>query len=347
MTLYCERPVYPGVMEKLTEHDWRYNGQRLMSYGAMLNLLYGGRGVGKTFFFKVWCLLVAKGETVWMRRYENEINDARDKFCEDLISGGFITEDMDIEIEGNTILLNGEPRIHFVALSISMKKKSVPYPNVNWIVFDEFIETRVNRNYLPNEAEMLLEFISTVNRYRPDRQEVRTFLIGNKVSWFNEYTAYFHIEPFEGQYKTFKDGLICVENYANRDFEDKMKQTRFGRLISGTKYEKYAIENQSLRDTADFIKKRPKQSWLKVCIRVGPDTFGIWTDGEKLYFSTDFDPNKRTYADREDLHEKEIALKSGEPPITWLLDFHRLGMLCFDTGGCKTVALNLMMTYFR
>ena len=120
-------------MEKLTEHDWRYNGQRLMSYGAMLNLLYGGRGVGKTFFFKVWCLLVAKGETVWMRRYENEINDARDKFCEDLISGGFISEDMDIEVEGNTILLNGEPRIHFVALSISMKKKSVPYPNVNWI----------------------------------------------------------------------------------------------------------------------------------------------------------------------------------------------------------------------
>lgn len=334
-------------MERLTEHKWRYNGQKLMSYGAMLNLLYGGRGVGKTFFFKVWCLLVAKGETVWMRRYENEINDARDKFCEDLISGGFISDDMDIEIDGNTVLLNGEPRIHFVALSISMKKKSVPYPNVNWIVFDEFIETRVNRSYLPNEAEMLLEFISTVNRYRPDRQEVRTFMIGNKTSWFNEYTSYFHIEPFEGQYKTFKDGLICVENYANRDFEDRMKQTRFGRLISGTKYEKYAIENQSLRDTTDFIKKRPKQSWLKVCIRVGSDTFGIWTDGEKLYFSIDFDPSKRTYADREDLHEKEIALKSGEPPITWLLDFHRLGMMFFDTGACKTVALNLMMTYFR
>ena len=47
----------------------------------------------------------------------------------------------------------------------------------------------------------------------------------------------------------------------------------------------------------------------------------------------------------EDL--KKIALKSGEPPITWLLEFHRLGMLCFDTGGCKTIAINLMMTYFR
>ena len=183
MTKYDEKPFYPDVMKKLTEHPWRYNAQRLMSYGAMLNLLYGGRGVGKTFFFKVWCLLVAKGETVWMRRYENEIRDACDKFCEDLISEGYIDDSMQIEQEGNTILLNGEPRIHFVALSISMKKKSVPYPNVNWIVFDEFIETRVNRNYLPNEAEMLLEFISTVNRYRPDRQEVRTFLIGNKVSW--------------------------------------------------------------------------------------------------------------------------------------------------------------------
>ena len=106
MTLYCERPVYPWVMPKLTRDDWRYDASKLMSYGAMLNLLYGGRGVGKTFFFKVWCLLVAKGETVWMRRYENEIRDACDKFCEDLISEGFITEDMEIEQDGNTILLN-------------------------------------------------------------------------------------------------------------------------------------------------------------------------------------------------------------------------------------------------
>ena len=67
MTLYCERPNYPWVMPKLTEEPWRYNALQLMSYGAMLNLLYGGRGVGKTFYFKVWCLFVAKGETVWMR----------------------------------------------------------------------------------------------------------------------------------------------------------------------------------------------------------------------------------------------------------------------------------------
>ena len=347
MTLYCERPNYPGVMQHLTASGFYYDGGPVMSHGAMLNLLYGGRGTGKTFYFKVWCLLAAKGETVWMRRYENEIIDARDKFVEDIVSSGFMPETAEVEWRGNTIWLDGEPRIHFVALSVSMKKKSVPYPNVNWIIFDEFIETRVNRNYLPNEAEMFLEFVSTVNRYRSDRQEVRAFLIGNKVSWFNEYTAYFHIEPFEGQFKTFKDGLICVENYENREFEEKMKQTKFGRLISGTKYEKYAIENQALRDTSDYIKRRPKESWLKVCVRVGPDTFGIWTDGELLYFSMDNDPHKRRYADREDLREAEIALKSGEPPITWLLEFHRLGMLRFDNGWCKTTALNLMMTYFR
>ena len=46
MTLYNEKPSFPGIMEKLTEHPWRYNAQRLMSYGSMLNLLYGGRGVG-------------------------------------------------------------------------------------------------------------------------------------------------------------------------------------------------------------------------------------------------------------------------------------------------------------
>lgn len=347
MTLYCERPNYKWVMPKLTENPLYYNGMPMMSFNAMLNLLYGGRGVGKSFYFKVWTLLCATGETVWMRRYDNEIRDAQDKFLEDLISNGFITEEMDLKYEGNVLYLNGEARIHFVALSVSMKKKSVPYPNVNWIVFDEFIETRVNRSYLPKEEEMLLEFISTVNRYRPDRPEVRTFLIGNKTSWFNPYTAFFRIEPFEGQFKTFKDGLVCVENYENREFENAMKRTRFGQLIAGTKYEAYAIENESLRDKTDFIVRRPKTSWCRVNIRIGAQTFGLWTDGNKLYFSEDYDPTRRTYADREDLQVRELALKTNEPPVTWLMRFHEIGMLCFDNGLCKTKALEIMLQYWR
>lgn len=347
MTLWNERPDYKWVMPKLTQDPFWYNGQEMLSRNGMLNLLYGGRGTGKSFYFKVWTLLAAKGETVWVRRYENEIRDAQDKFCEDLISNGFIGEDMEVEHKGNTIWLDGEPRIHFVALSVSMKKKSVPYPNVNQIIFDEFIETRVNRNYLPNEAEMLLEFISTVNRYRPDRPEVRTFLIGNKVSWFNAYTAYFKIEPFEGRYKTYNNGLVVVENYENRDFEEKMKQTRFGQLIAGTKYAQYAIENQALRDSSDFIVRRPKDSWLRVNVRVGPDTYGIWTDGGRLYFSEDHDDTHRTYAGREDLREMEIVLKSNEPPVTWLQEFNNLGLLCYDNGLCKSAAMQIMLQYWK
>lgn len=347
MTLWNERPDYKWVMPKLTKDPFWYNGAKMLSRNAMLNFLYGGRGTGKSFYFKVWCLLAAKGETVWMRRYENEITDAYSKFVDDLQSAGYITEQMDIEFEGNTILLDGVPRIHFVALSISMKKKSVPYPNVNQIIFDEFIETRVNHKYLPNEPELLLEFISTVNRYRPDRPEVRTFLIGNKVSWYNDYTAYYGIEPFEGQYKMFKDDLICVENYENREFEEKMKQTRFGRLIAGTKYAAYAIENQSLRDTNDFLIKRPKESWLRVNIRVGPDTYGLWTDGECLYFSEDHDTTHPTFAARTDLHEGERVLKSNDVPIMWLKETNSIGKLCFDNGLCKTACQSLIMEYWK
>ena len=77
MTMYDERPRYPWVMPKLTSNPLYYNGMPMMSYNAMLNLLYGGRGVGKSFWFKVWTLLVATGETVWMRRYDNEIRDSK------------------------------------------------------------------------------------------------------------------------------------------------------------------------------------------------------------------------------------------------------------------------------
>lgn len=334
-------------MPKLTKDPFWYNGQDMLSRNAMLNFLYGGRGTGKSFYFKVWCLLAAKGETVWVRRYENEIHDAYQKFIDDLSAEGYITEDMDITFDANTIYLNDDPRIHFVALSVSMKKKSVPYPNVNQIVFDEFIETRVNHKYLPNEPELLLEFISTVNRYRPNRPEVRTFLIGNKVSWYNDYTAYYGIEPFEGKYKIFKNGLICVENYENHEFEDKMKKTRFGQLVAGTKYAAYAIENQALRDSSDFLKKRPKSSWIRVNVRVGPNKYGIWTDGDMLFFSDDHDESHPCFAAREDLHEGERALKSNDLPIVWLKEFNANGKLCFDNGLCKTTCQTLIMNYWK
>ncbi len=126
MTLWNERPDYPGVMKRVNSSPLWYNGNGMMSYNAMLNLLYGGRGTGKTFWFKAWTLFAAKGETIWMRRYDNEIHDAQDRFIDDLESNGLIDEDCEISIEGNRLLLNDEPRVHFVPLSISTKKKSVP-----------------------------------------------------------------------------------------------------------------------------------------------------------------------------------------------------------------------------
>ena len=56
MTLWNERPGYSGVMKQVNSSPLWYNGNGMMSYNAMLNLLYGGRGTGKTFWFKAWSL---------------------------------------------------------------------------------------------------------------------------------------------------------------------------------------------------------------------------------------------------------------------------------------------------
>lgn len=153
----------------------------------------------------------------------------------DLLKEGYFTEDV-VVTKNNTLYLNGEPKIHFIGLSTSLRMKSVSFANVENIVFDEFIETRRNRSYLPNEVELLYDLVETVNRLRIDRPEVKVWMLANKVSFDNPYFLEWGVSEFPQRFQKFKGGLLVVESYENREFIELKKQSRFGRFIEGTKY---------------------------------------------------------------------------------------------------------------
>lgn len=77
-------------------------------------------------------------------------------------------------------VIRGKKIGRMFGLSASEHYKSLAFPEIKRIVYEEFI---TNSYYLPNEPKLMLNFISTVFRH----EKGTVFCIGNKVSRINPY----------------------------------------------------------------------------------------------------------------------------------------------------------------
>lgn len=264
------------MSEKL---DKWYSPSRLLSHNAFINFVMSPRGNGKSYSGKELAIknfLKDGSQTVYVRRTKVEIDEVKDTYWND-ISEKF--PNLEFKVEGYTGYINGEEVVHFIPLSTSTNKKSASYPKVKWIMFDEYIITKTTYNrYLKNEMTLLLDLIETVGRSR----NIRVLLMANSVSFVNPLFSFFDIVPKENQrFSKFKDGLICVEQFTSHVFMEEKKKTAFGKLIEGTNYSKYAIENEVLEDNNEFIKDRePVKYKFLACFKYEDFKIGVWENLE-------------------------------------------------------------------
>ena len=262
----------------MSNEKW-YSPNRLLSHNAFINFVMSPRGNGKSYSAKKLIIknyLKDGSQAVYVRRTKVEIDEVKDTYWND-IGGEF--PNLEFKVEGYIGYINGDEVVHFIPLSTSTNKKSASYPKVNWIIFDEYIITKTTYNrYLKNEMTLLLDLIETVGRNR----NIRVLLMANSVSFVNPLFSFFDIVPKENQrFSKYKDGLICVEQFTSHIFMEEKKKTPFGRLIEGTNYSKYAIENEVLEDTNDFIKEREGAKYkFLACFKYEDFKIGVWENLE-------------------------------------------------------------------
>lgn len=210
---------------------------------------------------------------------------------------------------------------------------------MEWIIYDEFLELKDGGKYLKNEVERFLELYSTVNRLRTGedgRKEVRVVMIANKVSFVNPYFTYWGILPFTSRFKTFKDGLLVVENYDNALFKEKMKQTGFGKLVEGTAYGDYAIDNKSwVDDDAFIVKKIPPSAGFKCSIRYRDIHMGLYFNGIGVYIMRAYTEDRYMYAPQYECMDNEMPLVPSRYPLKLIKDAFNLGFLFFEDNVLK------------
>ena len=258
------------------EKDMWYSPNRLLSHNAFLNICLSPRGNGKTYsakdkMIKNW--LKKRKQSVYLRRYKTELEDMKDTFFDDIKEK---YPQHEFEVKGYEGYIDGEIVVFFVALTTSPNLKSKAFPHVDLIVFDEYVITKTNHTrYLRNEVNLIFDLVETVMRVRDNGV---VLILGNALSFVNPLFSFFDIVPDENKrFQKYKDGLICLELFTSHVFIEKKKETRFGRLISGTSYGDYAIENKTLEDNSEFLKPRGAYKYNYVCtFKYNDFKIGVW-----------------------------------------------------------------------
>lgn len=316
-----------------------YDKRLMLSHNCILNMVLTNRGGGKTFNMTCWGIddfKKRKKQTVWVRRYQTELDEMlnNDKFF-DAVRKHYPHDEL--KVEKNLGYVNGEVAFYFIALSTSRQLKSNNYPNVNKIIFDEFIISKDRVTYLKNEVEVFLDLYETVARTRDD---VRAVLLANSVSVVNPYFLFFNVKPDMNKRFTVR-GQICIELFTDEEFVDKKKRSRFGQLTDGTRYADYAIENKWLLDNDTFVAPKTPKAEFMLGMKYNGVMYGFWVDYKAglIFVNRQYDPSSyNLYCLQKDDHEDNLLLVKGLAdckPVKRIVFAFQNGLLRFEDMTVK------------
>lgn len=331
-----------------------YDYSKIQSYNALLNFIIGSRGVGKSYGAKKMVVkdFINNGnQFIYLRRYKTELDTAVPTFFDDLKANNEFGETA-LQVKKSKkmaeFLVNGETAGYAIALSTSNILKSSSFPKVKTIIFDEFIIDKGVYHYLKDEPVKFLDAVETIGRLR----DIKVYLLGNAVSIINPYFSYWNLStPYGSEFKRFKDGLIVVNCPRNEEYESAKKNSRFGKLIAGTDYGDYAIENQWLRDSNTFIEKKSPEAKYWATIVINGINIGIWRDfnASTVYLTDHYNPNctMKIACTAEDHQENTILASLNSHPILKLIMLaYKNGQLRFSSMKVKGAAMKLISKYF-
>lgn len=318
-----------------------YDINSTLSKQRLFNFVLGPRGVGKTYSFKDRVInnFLKKGQQfVYIRRYDTEMPAAEMRNFFDDVAPKYP------EHEFSTF--NGLFRIDkaiagwYFPLSKATMLKSIPFPNVTLIGFDEFIIETGIYHYLPREVTTFLEAYSTISRDR----DVQAVFMANAITITNPYFLYFDIRLAKGQ-KQLLLPEICVEYVDSPAFEEHMGNTRFGKLVSGTPYGDYAINNKFLLDTDAFIAKLNEPASCLCNIKISEKELGMYKGAKTglIFLHDKPDRTCQTYTLDVTTHDDTTKfIKKSNMYILGLIESFSMGQVRFTSQSVKNTAYNIL-----
>lgn len=325
----------------------------ILSYNAPFNLIIGNRGGGKTYGAKKFGVndaLKNGNEFIYLRRYNTEINKSAPTFFNDLNENSEFG-DATTEFKGGKYYVNDKLVGYSYALSTAKTLKSMSFPKVKNIIYDEAIldPKDYNQRYLPTEISNLLNFYETVAR---TREGVRVFILGNNLSLINPFTNAWDLKPPTNKKKIrlFHDGFVLFQLVEKKEFIEYKESTRFGKFINGTKDGDFITKNTALRDNDNLISQRPDGTRYLCTLTVNSLTCGVWYSyGFKEMYVTDsydIDCSMHYVLDKEN-HKKGtqyVKALNDSSILKMFVRSYRNGEVSFDSLKTKNIIIEALRT---
>ncbi|QXG07821.1 terminase [Curtobacterium phage Reje] len=343
---------------KKVKHPY-YSFMKLLSFNAMYNFAVGGRGIGKTYGAKLLAVkdFIRKGEEfIYLRRYKEELSAAIRTFMDDLKANDEFA-DWDFRINGKVLEASGaefrdekkrEWRTvgYFISLSTTQSQKSVAFPRVTKIIFDEFIIEKGNIRYIQDENVAFNNFYSTVDR---GQDKTKVFFLANSVSIMNPYFIEYSIDPAEGPFvrrAKLDDGthFIVCEFVDSTDYAQSLKSTKFGQFIRGSEYEMYAVGNVFLDNNDTLLEFKDETARYIYTLKTMKGTFSIWYSGASgNYYAQERLPKEQTVnvTDPRLMEEGYRLLIRSDKRLQMLRTAFGNGRLMFDTARSRNGLLEI------
>lgn len=233
-----------------------YSLKRILSKKADYNLIIGERSNGKTYATLKYALenfVSEKKEFAYIRRWADDVRGKRaSQIFGALNENGEVAKITNGQYQvvnylaGKFYLANYDEKLrkyvnapspcgYTFALTSMEHDKSASYPNVDTIVFDEFL---TRRYYLPDEFVLFMNVISTIIRHRDN---VKIFMLGNTV---NKYCPYFN-EMGLTKVKGMKQNTIDVYTYGDSSLTVAVEYCGNSLIKGSNKY--FAFQNPKLK----------------------------------------------------------------------------------------------------
>lgn len=283
-----------------------YNFDKLYSHNGFYNFLIGARGLGKTYGKKVKAIRagIEKGdEFIYLRRYKEELKTAKQSFFADIEAENEFP-DYDFRFDKHYAQYSHRkfrdekkrPWFtigYFMALSTAQSQKSVAFPKVKEIIFDEFIIEKGMVHYLPNEAEAFTNFFSTVDR---NKDKTKAFFLANSATIDNPYFVKYDIEPeadkewikkFPVDTEKGRRPFIVCHFADSADFKAGVYKTAFGQFIAASDpdYASYAVDNEFRDNNDNLLKLKNSEAGYSYSIETYAGIFSVWIDWkERKYY---------------------------------------------------------------
>lgn len=226
-----------------------FNPDVVLSEDFLLNFVTSERGAGKTFSTLKYCVekFISCGEQfVYCRRTDTELEKSSPTLMSQLQVKGFFSQNK-ISIKKEIIYIDGKVAGFLAAINTAYKLKSVSFLNVKYIIFDEFISE--NKKYLKCEVEKFLSLIETIARMR----EVQIICLANESTIYNPYYIYFAVKPAGKVFTRFRQKSILLYKFKSEEYREAKIETKFGKLIKGTTYGNFMLENENIHDDKSFV----------------------------------------------------------------------------------------------